>query len=185
VGTGLSGAILGILGFGRIGSLVAKIGNAFGMHVIVSGRDASLARARAAGFETVASRGALFSQSDVLSLHLALNADTRGFVGAAELALMKTTALLVNTSRAELIAEGALVAALRRGRPGFAAVDVYEDEPVLDRNHPLLGIENALCTPHLGVVEKNTYELYFGTAFDQVAAFAAGQPINIVNPVAL
>jgi len=185
MGTGLNGATLGVFGFGRIGARVAEVGRAFGMHVIVWGREGSRERARIAGFEVAASKEALFEDSDIVTLHVLLNSETRGIVGPADLARMKLSALLVNTSRAELIAEGALVEALRSGRPGFAAIDVYEDEPVLGGRHPLLALENALCTPHLGVVEKSTYDLYFGYAFDQVNAFAAGSPIHVLNPEAL
>ena len=182
LGTGLRGRTLGIWGYGKIGSLVASYGRAFAMDVLVWGREGSLSRAEADGFATAADRRSLFEQSDVLSLHLKLDGDTRGIVTAADLARMKPMSLLVNTSRAELIEPGALEAALRAGRPGLAAVDVYEEEPVLGAGHPLLALENALCTPHLGYVEKDSYELYFGQAFDQVVAFAAGRPIHVVNP---
>lgn len=170
-GTGLRGRTLGIWGYGKIGSLVAGYGRAFQMNVQVWGREGSLTRARADGHATAASREALFEQSDVLSLHLKLAPETRGIVKAEDLARMKPESLLVNTSRAELIETGALEAALRRGRPGFAAVDVYEEEPILGAAHPLLRLDNAVCTPHLGYVEKDSYELYFGQAFDQVVAF--------------
>ena len=133
----------------------------------------------------MADKTALFEPSDVLSLHLRLNAETRGLVTAGDLARMKKDALLVNTSRAELIEPGALEAALRKGRPGFAAVDVYEEEPIFGAAHPLLAMDNAVCTPHLGYVEKDSYELYFCQAFDQVIAFAEGNPIRIVNPEVL
>lgn len=175
MGTGLRGRTLGIWGYGKIGTLVAGYGRAFGMNVLVWGREGSLSRARVDGYTTAAGRGELFERSDVLSLHLKLDDQTRGIVAAADLARMKPEALLVNTSRAELIEAGALEAALRRGRPGFAAVDVYESEPVLGAAHPLLALENALCTPHLGYVEKDGYELYFGQAFDAVVAFAEGR----------
>lgn len=175
MGTGLRGRTLGIWGYGKIGTLVAGYGRAFGMNVLVWGREGSLSRARADGYATAAGRGELFERSDVLSLHLKLDDQTRGIVAAADLARMKPEALLVNTSRAELIEAGALEAALRRGRPGFAAVDVYESEPVVGAAHPLLALENALCTPHLGYVEKDGYELYFGQAFDAVVAFAEGR----------
>ena len=174
LGLGLRGRILGIFGYGKIGSLVAGYGRAFEMQVLVWGRAGSLARAAEAGFATAASQEALFAQSDVLCLHLKLTAETRGIVRAADLARMKPTALLVNTSRAELIAPGALEAALRAGRPGWAAVDVYEAEPAV--GHPLLALENAICTPHLGYVEKDSYELYFSAAFAAVQAFAADHP---------
>jgi D-3-phosphoglycerate dehydrogenase len=180
LGTGLRGRTLGIFGCGSIGSLVAGYGRAFGMQVLVWGRAASLARAAEQGYAVAASQRDLFARSDIVSLHLKLTAETRGLVTAADLAAMSPTALLVNTSRAALIEPGALVTALRAGRPGQAAVDVYEDEPVAD--HPLLHLDNALCTPHLGYVERDQYEDYFGTAFDQVLAFFAGQPTGLVNP---
>jgi D-3-phosphoglycerate dehydrogenase len=153
------------------------------MNVLVWGRAGSLSRAQADGFATVASQRALFERSDVLSLHIRLVKETRGIVTAADLAVMKPSALLVNTSRADLIERGALEEALRAGRPGSAAVDVYEGEPVQD--HPLLHLDNVICTPHLGYVEKDSYENFFGAAFDQLLAFAAGNPINIVNPQVL
>jgi len=174
LGTLLRGRTLGVWGYGKIGSLVAGYGRSFGMRVLAFGREGSLTRAQADGFEVATSKDALFEQSDVLSLHLRLTKETRGIVTAADLASMKPTALLVNTSRAELIERDALVNALRAGRPGFAAVDVYEEEPILGASHPLLQLDNALCTPHLGYVEKDSYELYLGQAFDQVLAFAAG-----------
>jgi D-3-phosphoglycerate dehydrogenase len=185
IGTGLSGRTLGIYAFGRIGSIVARVGHAFGMKVVCWGRDGSTARARDAGFDVASSRQAFFETADVLCLHLPLNQETRGIVTADDLAYMKPTALIVNTSRAPIIAAGALVAALKNGRPGFAAIDVYEDEPVLHGNHPLLQMDNVICTPHLGYVEKNTYENYFGSAIDQILAFAAGKPTNVLNPDAL
>jgi D-3-phosphoglycerate dehydrogenase len=175
VGRGLRGRTLGIYGFGRIGSVVAGYGKAFGMKVQVYGREGSLERAKAAGFETIAGRAAFFSSSDVLSLHVRLIPETHGLVTAQDLALMRPDAVLVNTSRAELLAPGVLAAALAAGRPGFAAVDVYEEEPVLGAAHPLLGLSNAICTPHLGYVEKDGFELYFGAAFANLAAFAAGK----------
>jgi D-3-phosphoglycerate dehydrogenase / 2-oxoglutarate reductase len=180
LGLGLHGRTLGIFGYGNIGSVVANYGRAFGMKVLVWGREGSLARARADGFVTAADQDALFRDADILSLHIKLVQETRGIVTAADLAKMKSSALLVNTSRADLIERGVLEAALRAGHPGFAAVDVYEAEPVAD--HPLLRLDNVVCTPHLGYVEKDNYELYFGTAFDQVLAFAAGKPVDIVNP---
>ena len=183
LGTGLRGRTLGIFGYGTIGTLVAGFGKAFGMRVLAWGREGSLTRAARDGFETAGSQAELFERSDVLSLHIKLNAATRGIIGAGDLARMRPDALLVNTSRAELIEPGALLAALKAGRPGQAAVDVYEDEPAL--HHPLLALDNALCTPHLGYVERDSYERYLGTAFDQLLAFAAGEPINIVNPEVL
>jgi D-3-phosphoglycerate dehydrogenase / 2-oxoglutarate reductase len=185
VGTGVEGKTLGVYAYGRIGSIVAKVGKAFGMRVVCWGREGSTARAREAGFEVASSRAAFFENADVISIHLPLNKETRGIVQAEDLARMKPSALIVNTSRAPLIAEGALADALKRGRPGRAAVDVYEDEPVLGAKHPLVGVDNAVCTPHLGYVEENTYESYFGTAIDQILAYAAGKPINVVNPEAL
>jgi D-3-phosphoglycerate dehydrogenase len=183
LGRGLRGRVLCILGYGQIGSLVAGYGRAFGMEVRVWGREGSLTRARAAGFAVAPSQAALFAEADVLCLHVKLTAETRGLITAADLARMQPTAGLVNTSRAELIAPDALEAALRAGRPGWAAVDVYESEPVTD--HPLLHLDNAICTPHLGYVEKDSYEVYFGSAFDQVLAFAAGRPLPLVNPQVL
>lgn len=187
LGRTLRGRTLGVWGYGKIGSLVAGFGRAFGMRILVWGREGSLTRAAADGFETASSREDFLTTSDVISIHLRLEPATRGIVGivsASDLASMKRDALFVNTSRAELIQPGALVEALRKGRPGFAALDVYEDEP-LTADHPLLQLDNALCTPHLGYVEKDSYELYFGQAFDAVNAFAAGHPINVINPDAL
>ncbi len=175
LGTTVRGRMLGIFGYGKIGSLVAGYGRAFGMNVLVWGREGSQSRARRDDYDVAESQRALFAESDVLSLHLRLDDATRGIVTAADLARMKPEALIVNTSRAELIEKGALEAALRAGRPGFAAVDVYEEEPILGAQHPLLSMDNAVCTPHLGYVEKDSYELYFGQAFDNVLAFAAGK----------
>lgn len=185
VGTGLRGKTLGIFGYGRIGGVVAGYGKAFGMKVVAWGREGTLARARADGHEAAASKEAFFGQCDVISLHLRLIPETRGIVTAADLERMKPTALIVNTSRAGLIEPGALAEALKRGRPGRAAVDVYEDEPVVNAAHPLLALENAVCTPHLGYVERNGFEGMFTSIFDQILAFAAGKPINAVNPDAL
>jgi D-3-phosphoglycerate dehydrogenase len=185
LGQQLQGQRLGVWSYGRIGRQVAAFGRAFGMPVWVWGRDASTAAARADGFEVAPSRAAFFGGSDVVSLHVRLNAQTHGLITAADLALMRPDALLVNTSRAELVAEGALAAALYRGRPGFAAVDVYEQEPVLGADHPLLALPNALCTPHIGYVERDNFESYFGQAFDNINAFAAGAPQNLVNPEAV
>jgi D-3-phosphoglycerate dehydrogenase / 2-oxoglutarate reductase len=183
IGFALRGRTLGIYGYGKIGTLVAGYGKAFGMNVLVWGREGSISRAQADGFTTAASQDDLFQRSDVLSLHIRLAPETYGVITAADLGRMKPSAMLVNTSRAELIAPDALEAALRAGRPGYAAVDVYETEPLTDS--PLLHMNNVICTPHLGYVEKDSYERYFGTAFDQILAFAAGKPINIVNPEAL
>jgi D-3-phosphoglycerate dehydrogenase / 2-oxoglutarate reductase len=185
VGIGVHGKTLGIYAYGKIGSLVAKAGQAFGMNVICWGRGASLEKAKADGFKAAASREALFAESDVLSIHIPLNKETRGIVTATDLALMKPTALFVNTSRAPLVATGALEAALKAGRPGFAAVDVFEDEPVYGAAHPLLKMDNVTATPHLGYVEQRTYEMYFAAAFDNLVAFANGAPQNVLNPEVL
>ncbi len=185
VGLGLRGRTLGIYGYGRIGATVAGYGKAFGMQVQVLSREASLEKARADGYAPAASREAFFAECDVISLHLRLIAATRGIVSAADLARMKPAALIVNTSRAGLIAPGALEAALKAGRPGMAAVDVYEDEPVLGAQHPLIGLDNAVCTPHIGYVERSGYESQFTSAFNQILAFAAGKPVNVINPEAL
>jgi D-3-phosphoglycerate dehydrogenase len=185
IGRGLRGLTLGIFGYGRIGAVVAGYGKAFGMSVLAWGREASLERARADHVEAAASKEDLFARSDVLTLHLRLTKDTRGIVRRADLDRMKTDALLVNTSRAALIEPEALEGALKAGRPGTAAVDVYEEEPVLGGAHPLLHLPNALCTPHLGYVEREQYEIAFDSIFDQINAFAAGKPINVVNPEAL
>jgi D-3-phosphoglycerate dehydrogenase / 2-oxoglutarate reductase len=182
LGAGLRGRTLGIFGYGRIGSVVAGYGKAFGMPVQAWGREGSRARAQADGYTPARSREAFFEECDVISLHLRSTDATRGIVTAADLARMKPTALLVNTSRAGLIEPGALAEALRRGRPGMAAVDVYEDEPVLDAGHPLLALDNALCTPHIGYVERSAYETAFSAIFDQLLAYAAGRPVNVVNP---
>jgi D-3-phosphoglycerate dehydrogenase len=185
VGHTLRGKTLGVFGYGRIGSVVAGYGKAFGMRVVAWAREDSLARARADGHEVAASKEAFFAQSDVLSLHMRLVEATRGIVTADDLARMKPTALLVNTSRAPLIAPGALVEALRAGRPGMAAVDVFEHEPLLDPRDPLLSLPNALCTPHIGYVTRDEYEVQFADIFDQIAAYAAGTPVNVVNPAVL
>lgn len=182
VGMGLRGKTLGIFGYGRIGAVVAGYGKAFGMKVLVWGRESSLERARADGYAAAGSKEAFFEHSDVISLHLRLIDATRGIVTAADLARMKPAALMVNTSRAGLIAPGALEQALQAGRPGMAAVDVFEDEPVLGGGHPLLKLDNAVCTPHIGYVERNGYERIFGSIFDQITAFASGKPVNMVNP---
>jgi D-3-phosphoglycerate dehydrogenase / 2-oxoglutarate reductase len=184
LGTVLKGRTLGLWGFGRIGQMVAGYGKAFGMNVTVWGSEASRNAARQLGYQPAESREAFFAQSDVLSLHLRLNEATRGIVTEEDLARMKPTALLVNTSRAELIAEGALEAALRRGRPGFAAIDVFESEPLPGKT-PLLSIPTLLATPHIGYVEKDSYEVYFRAAFQNVIDFANGTPKNILNPDAL
>lgn len=182
---GLNGRTLGLYGLGKIGSLIAATGASFGMRVLVWGRETTLARAKAAGYAVATGKNELFEQSDVLSLMLRLTDATRGIVAEADLARMKPAALIVNTARAELIAPGALVEALKQGRPGYAAVDVYENEPVLGGDHPLLGLDNTLCTPHSAWVEQNTYELYFGEAFDNLLAYAAGKTVNLLNPEVL
>lgn len=185
LGHSLAGKTLGIFAPGRIGGLVAGIGKAFGMRVLCWGREGSTERARAAGYEVAASRAAFFAEADVLSLHLPLNAETRGGIGADDLDRMKPDALIVNTSRAQLIAPGALAAALSRGRPGFAAVDVFDEEPVTAGGEPLVGMPNVLATPHIGATVHEVYEDLYGRAFDQILAFAAGAPINVANPEAL
>ncbi len=182
LGTTVAGKTLGIYAYGRIGSIVARAGRAFEMRVLCWGREGSTGRARADGYEVAASREAFFESADVLCLHLPLNADTRGIVTISDLRRMKPDALIVNTSRAPIIEEGALVAALREGCPGRAAVDVYEDEPVLGADHPLLAMSNTVCTPHLGYVDRDTYEKHYGAAIEQILAFAAGKPINVLNP---
>ena len=182
VGSTLRNKTLGIFGYGRIGSAVAGYGRAFGMNVVVWARPQTMARAKAEDYLVAPSKAAFFESCDVLSLHMRLVDATRGIVTAADLARMKPTALIVNTSRAPLIEPGALVDALRAGRPSMAAVDVYEEEPVRDTKHPLLNMANVICTPHLGYVSREEYELQFTDIFDQIAAFAAGSPTNVVNP---
>lgn len=182
VGQSVGGKTLGIYGYGRIGAVVAGYGKAFGMKVLVWAREAAMAKARADGYETAASKAEFFEQCDVLSLHMRLVDATRGIVKAEDLARMKPTALLVNTSRAPLIEPNALVNALRAGRPGMAAVDVYEKEPLRDVNDPLLNLPNAICTPHIGYVTRDEYELQFTDIFDQIVAYAEGAPTNVVNP---
>jgi D-3-phosphoglycerate dehydrogenase len=185
VGASLRDKTLGIYGYGRIGKVVAGYGRAFDMKVLVWAREPSLARARADGYATAESKQAFFEACDVMSLHMRLVPETQGIVTAADLARMKPTALLVNTSRAQLIAPGTLVTALQAGRPGMAAVDVYEDEPLRDASHPLLRMDNVICTPHIGYVSKDEYEVQFADIFDQINAYAVGNPINVVNPDAL
>ena len=181
LGAQLKGKVLGVYGYGRIGRLVAGYGRAFGMRVLCFGREGSLERAKADGFEVPSGRGAFFSACDVICLHISLTPETRGIVTAADLGRMKPDALLVNTSRAPLIQAGALVEALQAGRPGRAAVDVFEEEPVLGAADPLIGLPNVLCTPHLGYVTRETYDSLFGTAIDQLLAFMRGEPINLVD----
>ncbi len=185
VGSTLRGKTLGVFGYGRIGAVVAGYGKAFGMRVMVWAREASRARAQADGYAPARSKEAFFEECDVISLHMRLVESTRGIVRAGDLARMKPSALLVNTSRAPLIEQGALVTALRLGRPGMAAVDVYEQEPLLDTNDPLLAMDNVVCTPHIGYVSRDEYEIQFADIFDQIIAYEAGSPINVVNPEAL
>ena len=185
VGNSLHGKTLGIYGYGRIGSVVAGYGKAFGMSVLVWARESSLKRAQSDGYAVAPSKEAFFSECDVLSLHMRLVDATRGIVTADDLARMKPTALLVNTSRAPLIEPGALIAALKIGHPGMAAVDVYEEEPVLDTRYPLFAMDNVVCTPHIGYVTRDEYEVQFSDIFDQIVAYAAGNPINVVNPQVL
>ena len=184
VGHSLRGKTLGIYGYGRIGVVVAGYGKAFGMNVRVWAREASRMRARGDGYAVSASKDAFFEECDVLSLHMRLVDGTRGLVTEADLARMKPTALLVNTSRAGLIEAGALLRALEAGRPGMAALDVYDEEPLRDPGHPLLAMENVVCTPHIGYVTRDEYEIQFTDIFDQIVAYAAGSPINVVNPEA-
>jgi D-3-phosphoglycerate dehydrogenase / 2-oxoglutarate reductase len=184
IGQLLRGKRLGIWGYGKVGQLVAGFGKAFGMQVVIWGSEASRLQALADGHQTAETREQLFTDSDVLSIHLRLAEPTRGVVTLEDLSLMKPTALFVNTSRAELLQESALVSALNRGRPGMAAIDVFESEPIL-QGHPLLRLENAVCTPHIGYVEQDSYEAYFAAAFQNVVNFARGQPSGLVNPEVL
>ncbi len=184
LGQVLRGQTLGIWGYGKVGRLVAGYGKAFGMNVLIWGREHSLEAARADGFEAAESREAFFEQADVLSLHLRLHDDTRGIVKLDDLLRMKPTSLLVNTSRAELLEENALVSALARNRPGMVAIDVYESEPIL-QGYSLLRMENVICTPHIGCVERESYELYFSAAFRNILAFDAGDLSSVANPDAL
>jgi D-3-phosphoglycerate dehydrogenase / 2-oxoglutarate reductase len=185
VGATLRGKTLGIYGYGRIGKVVAGYGKAFGMNVAVWSREANRVRAREDGYDVAESKDAFFAECDIISLHMRLIEATRGIVAAADLARMKPTALLVNTSRAGLVAPGALVEALRAGRPGMAAVDVYEEEPLTNPSYPLLGMPNVVCTPHIGYVTREEYDLQFADIFDQILAYAAGTPIHVVNPGSL
>ncbi len=185
MGQGLRGKTLGIYGYGRIGAVVAGYGKAFGMKVLAWGRDGSIERAKADGYSIARNVETFFEDCDVISLHMRLNDGTRGIVKAADLARMKPTALMVNTSRAPLIETGALEAALTLGRPGMAAVDVFESEPVLGAMHPLISMPNAVCTPHIGYVERNGYEGQFTSSFGQIVAYLEGKPINVINPDAL
>jgi len=185
VGNTIRHKIIGLYGYGRISKAVAEYATVFGLKVLVWAREESRARARADGYATAETKEAFFESCDILSLHMRLVDATRGIVTAGDLARMKPTALLVNTSRAPLIEAGALVDALRAGRPGMAAVDVYEEEPVLDPNHPLLTMENVICTPHIGYVTRDEYEIQFTDIFDQILAYADGSPTNVVNPEVL
>jgi D-3-phosphoglycerate dehydrogenase len=185
VGNSLREKTLGIYGYGRIGSVVAGYAKAFGMKVLVWSSEGSRTRARIDGHSMAHGKEALFEESDIVSLHLRLVEATRGIVTEGDLARMKPTALIVNTSRAPLIEPGALVRALQAGRPGMAAVDVYEEEPVRDMHHPLLGMSNVVCTPHIGYVTRDEYEIQFADIFDQITAYDAGKPINVVNPEVL
>lgn len=185
VGHTVRGKTLGIYGYGRLGKVVAGYGAAFGMNVWVWGRESTIVKARADGYDIAGSREAFFAESDVISLHVRLVDATRGMVNATDLARMKPDALLVNTSRAGLIEPGALESALRARRPGMAAVDVYEEEPVLGGRHPLLAMDNVVCVPHLGYVTREGLETMFGTIFDQILAYERGAPINVVNPEAV
>ena len=185
VGNSLRGKTMGIYGYGRIGAVIAGYAKAFGMKMLVWSRETSLARARADGHAAARSKQAFFEECDIVSLHLRLVDSTRGIVTASDLGRMKTTALIVNTSRAPLIEPGALVSALRAGRPGMAAVDVYEDEPLTDISHPLLTMDNVVCTPHIGYVTREEYEIQFAEIFDQITAYASGKPTNVVNPEVL
>ena len=185
VGNSLRGKTMGIYGYGRIGAVIAGYAKAFGMKMLVWSRETSLARARADGYAAARSKQAFFEECDIVSLHMRLVDATRGIVTAADLGRMKTTALIVNTSRAPLIEPGALVTALRAGRPGMAAVDVYEDEPLTDIRHPLLTMDNVVCTPHIGYVTREEYEIQFAEIFDQITAYASGKPTNVVNPEVL
>ena len=185
LGIGVNGKTLGIYAYGKIGSIVAAAGKAFGARVVCWGREGSTARAKAAGFEVAESRADFFGRADILSLHLPLNKDTQGIVTRDDLGRMKPTALIVNPSRAGLIAPGALVEALKAGRPGMAAVDVYEKEPVINADHPLLKMDSVTCTPHLGYVTREGYEEYYAVVVDDILAFAAGKPQNVLNPQAI
>lgn len=178
----LRGSTLGVFGLGAIGSLVAEAGRGMGMRVLALGRDNTAEKARAAGYAVATDKAELFAESDVLSLHVRLTPETRGIVGSDDLARMKPTALIVNTSRAELVRPGALLAALRAGRPGYAAVDVYEEEPVMNGDHPFLKMPNVLCTPHLGWAEWDNFELYFAECFEQIVAFEHGREMRLINP---
>jgi len=185
VGSTIRGKVFGVYGYGRIAAVVAGYAKAFGMKVVVLAREASMAKARADGYETAAGKAAFFGQCDVISLHMRLVEATRGIVKAEDLARMKSSAMLVNTSRAGLIAPGALVDALRTGRPGYAAIDVFEKEPLRDTADPLLNLDNVVATPHIGYVSHDEYEIQFSDIFDQIVSYAEGTPTNVVNPDAM
>jgi len=185
LGIGVNGKTLGIYAYGKIGSIVAGVGKAFGARVVCWGREGSTGRAKAAGFDVAKSREEFFAECDIISLHLPLNKETRGIVTRDDLGRMKPTGLLVNPSRSGLIAKGALEDALKAGRPGRAAVDVYDQEPVLGADHPLLKMDNVTCTPHLGYVTRESYEEYYATVVDDIVAFAAGKPNHVLNPDAV
>jgi D-3-phosphoglycerate dehydrogenase len=180
LGVGVNGKTFGVYAYGKIGSIVAGVGRAFGARVVCWGREGSVGRARAAGLEVAKSRDEFFTEADILSLHLPLNKDTRGIVTRDDLARMKPEALIVNASRSGLIVTGALVDALKAGRPGFAAVDVYDEEPV-GANEPLIKMNNVACTPHLGYVTRESYEEYYGIVVEDILAFAAGKPSHVLN----
>jgi D-3-phosphoglycerate dehydrogenase len=180
LGVGVNGKTMGVYAYGKIGSIVAGVGRAFGARVVCWGREGSIGRARAGGLEVAKSREEFFTEADILSLHLPLNKDTRGIVTRDDLGRMKPSALLVNASRSGLIASGALVDALKAGRPGFAAVDVYDEEPV-GANEPLIKMTNVTCTPHLGYVTRESYEEYYGIVVEDILAFAAGKPSHVLN----
>lgn len=184
-GLALRGRVLGVLGYGRIGRVVAGYGRAFGMDVLVHGSAESRAAALADGYRATDDRAAFFATADAVTLHLRLVPATRAIVTAADLGRMKPTAVLVNTSRAGLVAPGALLDALRAGRPGMAALDVFDSEPVTNPDDPLLALDNVVATPHLGYVERDALEDQFAEIFEQILAFDRGAPINVVNPEVL
>jgi D-3-phosphoglycerate dehydrogenase len=182
LGRTLRGATLGVLGYGRIGAAVASYGRAFGMHVLAFGGEGSAARAARDGVEVSPSQAALFERSDVLTVHVRLVEQTKGLVGRDDLERMRPDALFVNTSRAGLVEPGALADALRAGRPGHAALDVFDHEPMFDEIDELATLGNVVATPHLGFCTTEELELQFADVFGQVAAYASGQPRNVVNP---
>ncbi|WP_293311123.1 D-2-hydroxyacid dehydrogenase family protein [Pedobacter sp. UBA5917] len=185
IGESVNGKIIGIWGYGKIGKIIAGYAKAFGAKVLVWGGEQSRTNAINDGFEAAESKTTFFKTADVISLHLRLNNETTGIVTGADLNLMKTSSVLINTSRAELIEKGSLVKALKIGRPGFAGIDVYENEPAYDTSLELLNMPNVVCTPHLGYVEKNSYELYFSKAFENIINYINGKPTNIANPAIL